>query len=77
MIVGRAMIHTLIGLAVGLAAAVAVTRFLSSLLHSVTATDPLTYAAIALLLAGIAFIASYVPSLRAAKVDPMEALRYE
>ncbi len=71
------MFHTLIGLALGLASAVAVTRFLASLLYGVTASDPLTYATIALFLAAIAFIASCVPSLRAAKVDPMEALRYE
>ncbi len=77
MIVRQAMVHTLIGLTVGLAAALALTRFLSSLLYGVTATDPFTYAAIALFLAGIALAASYVPSLRAAKVDPIEALRYE
>ncbi len=77
MIVGRATVHTLIGLMVGLAAAVALTRFISSLLYEVSATDPFTYAAIAFFLAGIAFVASYVPSRRAAKVDPIEALRYE
>ena len=77
MIVGRAMLHTLIGVLVGLAAAAGVTRFLSSLLYGVKTIDPVTFAAISLLLVFIAFVASCLPSLRATRVDPMEALRYE
>ncbi len=68
---------TLIGVAVGLAGALALTRILSSLLYDVTATDPLTLASVSLLLVAIALLASYVPARRAAQVDPMAALRYE
>jgi putative ABC transport system permease protein len=66
---------TLIGVACGLAGAVAVTRTLSTLLFGVTTTDPLTFALVAALLALVALLASYVPARRAARVDPMTALR--
>jgi len=68
---------TLIGIAVGLVAALALTRVMRSLLYDVSPTDPLTFACVSLLLAGIALLASYLPARRAARIDPMVALRYE
>lgn len=65
------------GLALGLLAAFAVTRVLSSLLYGVRASDPLTFVIVALLLAAVALLAAYLPARRAARVDPMIALRAE
>ncbi|MDQ3744760.1 MAG: ABC transporter permease [Acidobacteriota bacterium] len=77
MVVGQGLLIIAVGLAAGLLGALALTRVMSSLLYDVSATDPLTYAGIALLLASVALLASYLPARRATKVDPMVALRYE
>ena len=70
-----ALTLALLGMVIGIAASVALTRWLKSLLFEVSATDPLTYVAIALLLCAVAFVACWIPARRAARVDPMIALR--
>ena len=76
-VLGRALVLALIGVAVGLAGAFAVTRVLSTMLFGVSPTDPLTFVTISALLTGVALAASFVPARRATRVDPMVALRYE
>jgi putative ABC transport system permease protein len=77
LIVREGMTLVLIGLAVGATGALALTRVMSSLLFDVKPWDPLTFASVSLLLAAVAFAASYIPARRATRVDPMFALRYE
>ena len=76
-VLGAALGVTAVGAAVGLAAALVSSRFLTALLFQVSPTDPITLAAVCMLLVGVGCGAAYVPARRATKVDPMAALRYE
>jgi putative ABC transport system permease protein len=77
MVVRQGMTLTAIGLVIGAGAALAATRAMAGLLFGVGASDPPTYVALALVLAAVALLACWLPARRAARVDPMVALRSE
>ncbi|MGO8732341.1 MAG: ADOP family duplicated permease [Terriglobia bacterium] len=77
LVVGQGTRQTLIGVAVGLLAALGLTRLLASYLYSVRTTDPVTFLVVSAVMFAVALLASYIPAHRATKVDPMVALRYE
>jgi putative ABC transport system permease protein len=77
LIVGQALKLVGIGILVGVIVALGATRVMTTLLYGITATDPLTFVSICLIIGAIALIASYVPANRATKVDPLVAIRYD
>jgi putative ABC transport system permease protein len=77
LVVVRGLVISAIGAAIGLAAALQLTRGLSGMLYGVTATDPFVFAGVPLLLIAVSVIASYVPARKATRIDPLVALRYE
>jgi ABC-type antimicrobial peptide transport system permease subunit len=77
LILGHGALLAAAGIGIGLAGALAVTRFLRAMLYGVSPFDPTSFVAVTLLLSAIVFVASYVPARRAARVDPVDALRQE
>jgi putative ABC transport system permease protein len=76
-VVGQGLRWVLMGTGIGVAASIGLTRFLQTLLFGVKPTDLVTFVAVSLILLAVAWLACYIPARRAAKVDPMVALRYE
>ena len=77
MVTGEGIKLALIGVAIGLAGALGLTRFLSGLLYGVTPSDPLTLVAVSALLMAVALLAAYIPARQATKVDPLATLKHE
>jgi ABC-type lipoprotein release transport system permease subunit len=76
-VVGEGLRMAGLGVALGLAAALFVTRILQSQLYGTTPTDPATFAGVGIFLVTVALLATWIPARRAARIDPMETLRYE
>ena len=77
MVIGKGLILTLIGVALGVTGSFFVTRLMSGMLFQVKASDPAVYVMVAILLAVVALVASYIPARRAARIDPLIAIRQE
>lgn len=77
LVIGQGLAFALAGLGIGIVGAFGVTRFLSGFLYGIEPTDPATFVTVALILSGVAFLASYIPARRASRIDPNVALRYE
>ncbi len=77
LVLGHGLKLTIIGAAIGLLGAFLVTRAITSVLYGVSATDPITFGLVSLVLIGVALVACYVPARRATKVEPLIALRNE
>jgi len=77
MVLRRGAFLTLAGVGIGVVSALALAKVIESLLYQIPPRDPLTYVVVCITLSGVALLASYIPALRATRVDPMYALRYE